>query len=162
MHHFSTEFYINCIATQLHRNLANGTCRLFHKIPRSKSAVSPRTKKAVDLLKVNPNLKVVDAMFPARLPKSEATSKTIHKRVLWIRDKLQKNPLSKLKNTPSILSVVKESSSNKRPLYPITVCIGASTDYRSKPSSPKKEAFGLASGADKRDGSYRKKGKEMD
>ena len=77
-------------------------------MPRPKHAVYPRTKKAVDMLKVNPNLKVVDTMFAARLPESEASSKTIQKRVQQIHDEiLNKDPLSKPNNLPSINSVVK-------------------------------------------------------
>ena len=75
---------------------------------RQKYAVSPRTKNSTELLKVNPNLKVVDTMFAARLPESEASSKTIQKRVQQIRDEiLNKDPLSKPNNMPSITSVVK-------------------------------------------------------
>ena len=93
--------------------------------------MSPRIKKSVELLKFNPNLKVVDAIFAASLPESEATSKTIQKRVLQLRDEISnKNPVVKLKKTNSIPSVVKESSSDKRPLSPITVSTGVSNDAR--------------------------------
>ena len=74
VHHFDAEFCINRIATQPHKNLANGTCRLFTNMTRPKYAVFPETKKDVELLKVNPNLKVVDAMFAERFLESEATS----------------------------------------------------------------------------------------
>ena len=77
-------------------------------MPRPKYAVSPRTKKSVDILKVNPNLKVVDSMFAVQFPESEATSKTIKKRLIQLRDELpNNNTVSKLKKTPSIDSVVK-------------------------------------------------------
>ena len=62
-HNFAAEFNLNLIATQTHRNLANSTYRMFPNMPRPKYSVSPRTKKDVDLIKVNPNLKVVDDMI---------------------------------------------------------------------------------------------------
>ena len=54
VHHFAVEFCLNRIATQPHRNLANGTCRLFPKMPRPKSAVSPRTKRPWSCSKSTP------------------------------------------------------------------------------------------------------------
>ena len=77
-------------------------------MPRPKSAVFPRKKKDMGKLKVNPSLKVVDAIFAAQFLESEAMSETIQKRVLRLRDELpNKNPVAKLKKTPSILSVIK-------------------------------------------------------
>ena len=58
------------------------------------------TKKAVKMIKANPNLKVVDAMFAAKFPESEATFKEIQKKVLRLCDELpNKNPVAKLKKT---------------------------------------------------------------
>ena len=105
---------------------------------RPKSAVSPMTKQAVEMLKANPNLKVVDAMFAAKFPESEATFRKIHKKVLRLSDELpNKNPVAKMKKTPSIISVIKQYSYDKRPLSPITFSTGVSTDASSAPSSPK-------------------------
>ena len=63
VHYFAAEFCINRIATQPHQNLTNGTCWLFPNMPGPKYYVSPRTKKSVEIIKVNPNLKVVDTMI---------------------------------------------------------------------------------------------------
>ena len=101
VHHFAAEFCLNRITTQPNKNLADITCWLFHKTPRPKSAVSPRTKKATELIKINTHLKIIDAMFAAQLPESEIMSKTIQKRAIWLRDELtNNNPLAKLKKTP--------------------------------------------------------------
>ena len=76
--------------------------------PKTKICCVSKDKKALELLKVNLNLKVFDTMFAARFLESEATSEKIHKRVLRLRNELpNKNSVAKLKKPPSLTFVVK-------------------------------------------------------